>query len=332
MKSNRIINILSSESYGGTFLDWSLHYLAGHEYVHSGGNAAFVSDGIVRHRELTSSPLTTNNNAHGYMKNHPIGYKETKELLRILGQINTSEFHTTYTMPCRINEGDYTISPDVDYELLLKLLSGCGKTLWVSMPPDSIYQLYTRDRRSSSRPLIPSDSDSDYDYTLNKGEITNIWDKREILALSRLPFHSLWNPPSSPSYISLPAIDLMTRFDEIVDSMFDELDIVIDERRRDKWMEVYHEWKKLHHKGIQWIYNFKGIMEFIINGDSMDISQYELDFSMEVVIQHVLIYKYGLNLKTWGLTKFPNNTKDIHVLLEPNIHPIKKYDIPNLSV
>ena len=38
----------------------------------------------------------------------------------------------------------------------------------------------------------------------------------------------------------------------------------------------------------------------------------------------MLIYKYGLNLKTWQLEKFPNNTKQLHELLEENIHPIEK--------
>jgi len=58
----------------------------------------------------------------------------------------------------------------------------------------------------------------------------------------------------------------------------------------------------------------------------MDLSRFELNLNQEASIQHVLIYKYDLNLKTWGLEKFPNNTKKLHELLEPNIHKITQYN------
>ena len=52
----------------------------------------------------------------------------------------------------------------------------------------------------------------------------------------------------------------------------------------------------------------------------MDLTRFNLDIVRESTIQHVLIYKHGLTLKSWGLEKFPNNTQDLHLLLEPNIY------------
>jgi len=38
------------------------------------------------------------------------------------------------------------------------------------------------------------------------------------------------------------------------------------------------------------------------------------------MMQHALIYKHGLTLKGWGLENFPDDTKDLHQLLEPNVY------------
>ena len=47
-----------------------------------------------------------------------------------------------------------------------------------------------------------------------------------------------------------------------------------------------------------------------------------LTLKQESIIQHCLIYWHNLNLKTWGLTHFPNNARLLHQLLEPNIHTV----------
>jgi hypothetical protein len=53
-----------------------------------------------------------------------------------------------------------------------------------------------------------------------------------------------------------------------------------------------------------------------------DISDYNFEFYQEAIIQHIMIYKYGMNFKLWQLEKFPDNTQDLHKLLEPNIHKV----------
>ena len=53
----------------------------------------------------------------------------------------------------------------------------------------------------------------------------------------------------------------------------------------------------------------------------MDLTRLKLDIIQEAFIQHELIYKHNLNLKTWQLEKF-TNTQQLHNLLETNTHPL----------
>ena len=66
---------------------------------------------------------------------------------------------------------------------------------------------------------------------------------------------------------------------------------------------------------------FDDTMKCIVNGWYKELP--ELTFDQEVIIQHALIYKHNLNLKTWQLSKF-TNTKQLYQLLEPNIHDLSK--------
>jgi hypothetical protein len=55
----------------------------------------------------------------------------------------------------------------------------------------------------------------------------------------------------------------------------------------------------------------------------MDLNRFNLDIVQEAAIQHILLYKHSLSIKTWQLEKF-NNTKQINALLEPNTyHEVK---------
>jgi hypothetical protein len=67
-------------------------------------------------------------------------------------------------------------------------------------------------------------------------------------------------------------------------------------------------------------WNIDYICHAIVNNFSFDLSDYDLTLWDEAIIQHLLIYKYGLTLKAWGLEKLPTNTKDIHKLLEKNVY------------
>ena len=61
------------------------------------------------------------------------------------------------------------------------------------------------------------------------------------------------------------------------------------------------------------------IIESILKNNYIDLTKFNLDIVQEATIQHELLYKHNLNLKTWQLEKFMDS-KQLHSLLEPNIY------------
>jgi hypothetical protein len=97
-------------------------------------------------------------------------------------------------------------------------------------------------------------------------------------------------------------------------------ELAVDATRWESWLAVYNKWQKLHLEILEFTFNYQHIVDAIVNDWYYELN--DLSFEQEIVIQHCLIYQHGLNLKTWGLEKFPANTKELHQLLEPNIHKI----------
>jgi hypothetical protein len=58
-----------------------------------------------------------------------------------------------------------------------------------------------------------------------------------------------------------------------------------------------------------------------VNNYNFDLDFLNLTLLQEAVIQGHLIKYYNQNLKCYGLEKFPNNTKDLYLLLEESTHP-----------
>jgi hypothetical protein len=91
----------------------------------------------------------------------------------------------------------------------------------------------------------------------------------------------------------------------------------LDTSKLESWQQIYKKWQQPQLDSLEFMFNCQRIVNSIVNNHWLEI---DLTFEQEVVIQHCLIYHHGLNLKTWMLEKFPNNTQELHKLLEPNIH------------
>ena len=88
-----------------------------------------------------------------------------------------------------------------------------------------------------------------------------------------------------------------------------------------KWLLIYNQWKNVHKQKLMFVWYFDTIINNILQGIDFDLIRFNLDITQEATIQHFLIYKHNLNFKTWQLIKF-TNTRQLHELLEPNIHPL----------
>jgi hypothetical protein len=158
---------------------------------------------------------------------------------------------------------------------------------------------------------------------LNWNSLSNTWTYREFLALNIRPYQKtsiMGGIDLTKEHYMLNCFDLFTNLDNIIDHLFMFLGVSIDTTRKETWLEIYRQWQRTHCDRMLFCNYFDQIIDSIVNNYYMDLTRFNLDILRESVIQHVLIYKHGLTLKSWGLDKFPTNTQDLHSLLEPNIY------------
>ena len=100
-----------------------------------------------------------------------------------------------------------------------------------------------------------------------------------------------------------------------------QLAIPLQWDRWDHWQTVYQNWQQINYRCVKFQYELDHIVEAIVNNWSYPLL--ELSFLQEVMIQHELLYKHGLNIKNWQLERFPDNTQKLHQLLEINHHQLR---------
>ena len=332
-----IVCSTSTRGVGCTFLDWSIHFLTGQTEFYN------TRRGWI---PLSHNPLKKLN-AHGHYKNHPSGLLETKKSLLLLQE----QDKLTSLYPCH-NHLDTvakqlgfdvdTSSPDQwtlifnhateDYNQLLQVCKlHSAKIIFVSL--DEHLSVYANTVRTLDRmPLSnrPAQSLEDIRNSMDNAFFKNsllawqniglldIWDVRERCALNKSLLD--WKPHPVDlnfDHYWINAQNLWYNGEKEIPKIIDWLKLTVDFDRFDQWKSIYQEWQKIQLDTLQFQYNYQHIVNSIINNWAYPI---DLTFEQEIIIQHCLIFNYGLNLKTWQLTKFPNNTKELHKLLEPNIH------------
>lgn len=350
--SSKIVCLASIKPLGCTFLDWSMHWLSGQTDFFSANINSFVS--------LVSNPLNFSGvkNAHLHPKNHPSGFYETKKQLELLQQnSNGRSLMTIFPAPepfdicCKllgIGVNDLK-DPKVASQVLeyhvrhfTELLSWIAidqkiPVIFVGMHPGAIgYTWSTRslDRKMFSPERATTQEDLELEFeqiffpedvkVWNKLNLNNRWDVRERLALSMRPFdYTLHNRVTfSFPHTWVNCHDLWYDTEETIKSLFNDLNLTIDPARLQLWREPANTWRSMQHEQEKFYRELDQIVYATINGHYHPIPN--LTLKQEAIIQHCLIYKHGLNLKTWQLDKFPSNTQDLHKLLEPNIHLVAK--------
>ena len=314
-----MLAILTDPSSGGTFLSWTVYYLSGQTHYFSVRQQSIVT--------LTEKPLT-DKNAHGFVPNQPYTEDEFKKFLPLL--VNTDEYMYMHAFRSGTPEA------------IQQLCKQSTKVIVLSIHPDQmLYQCGYTPRADLMRAWCfqgklsnPDDMYNDFtDYFFKESKqqwekinLTNVWDKREFIALNFDPFDHrsvLDYINHNTKYYHINALHLWTNFDQRVHELFDYLDVSISEDRYQTWLSIYNRWKNMHTKRLMFAQNFKTIIDNILFGIEFDLTAFELDIQQEAAIQHFLIYKHNLNFKTWQLVRF-TNTKQLHDLLDPNIHDLNK--------
>lgn len=325
-----IIGILTDIETGGTFLSWSLYYLTGHdEYFCAKQNTV---------QSVTDNPVIKFN-AHNFAPNQPRTLDEFESILDLVQNSNIGNIHTIYFHNFR-NKLDTPNSVNDDTRKAVKKLQQIAKKIVVlsSSPKHMLYfskyEGRNLHRKFDSETVFNKNFDEQHEDFINtfffesKQEwdnlgLTRLWDRREFLALNLRPYSVLSMLPNidlSLPHFRLDTFDLYNQFDKTILSMFKFLELDIDEARWDQWLEVYQQWRLIHVDRIAFVEYFDYIIDCIINNHYLDLSRFHLDLVQEATILHELLYKHNLTIKGYGLEKFPNNTQDLHQLLEKNTY------------
>lgn len=325
------VAIITDHTVGGTFLAWSIHWLSGQKN--------YFSTWKKSHVELLSNPVS-NLNSHQFLANQALTLADLQNFLKVLP--NTDLQHIYFHQLGRTSKySNNNILQDtkaaielaantVDKVIVVKKhrkyhLYHCN----LNWRTDVHTKLSDGSRYTTNNHSKILDDKIDFFFKdrldlWQSMNLTAVWDKREFIALNFRPFEELYIEDCHAfdfEYYDLPAHVCWMTLDTHVEDLLKYCDLELDNTRFAHWLEVYNHWKKLHEDRIKFAQSFDTIIDHILKGNNLDLNQYNLDLLREATIQHTLIYQHNLNLKTWQLEKF-SNTKQLHDLLEPNIHPI----------
>lgn len=322
-----LVSVLSQSQAGGTFVSWTLHYLAGHS------DYFYVAEDKLK--SIPDNPLTERN-AHNFKPNWANSIPgctidHYKHIVNRLLSTPTNSFHVNYTHQFSNTDLNTSTTEFLDTVDSKNIVINSAK-----------YPLYFCNYHYRSNVLtdtneIITDSKDIFNYYTNKYfkdskdnwdklNLNSHWDTREFIALNFRPFNGVWELQNPRDYYTLDALDLWLNFDRTVAQLFDYLNININPTRLVMWENIYKEWQKFHQNRVLFVLYFNEIIDCILNNRHLDLEKFKLDLGQEATIQHVLLYKHNLNLKTWQLEKF-TDTRQLHSLLEPNTHHKLNYTV-----
>lgn len=323
------VAIITDDAVGGTFVSWSLLWLSGQQNYFSTKKQQYI--------DLTSNPINTKN-SHQFEANHALRLSNVEHFLNTLPNNHLQHIYFHH-LSCdgRHSAEQALLDTSAGIDLVAK---NCDKVIVIEKPKE--YQLYhcklkkrgnfhfgLNDGTRYTDDNIALDEFINFYFNESLGlwksqGLEHIWDKREFLALNFRPFqdrHIRDCHSFDFDHRTIFADACWLTLDEHIKSLLDYCNVELDRQRFEHWLDIYTQWKLLHLDRIKFCKSFETIIKHILDGSNIDLEEFDLDIVREATIQHTLIYRHNLNLKTWQLEKF-TSTKQLHNLLEPNIHPL----------
>lgn len=313
---SRIIVIISTQSTGGTFLDWSLQFLSGQLNYYNFNKQILLP--------IPENPLT-GLNAHAYEKNHSYGFLEFSRIFDMALKFPES-LNTIYATPYFFDKLD--VEKIIDYTNM----HGSECVAIDSATLSKEYYIKPRNLRAydSGNKIEFGDIVEYLKFQLNhhrKIDCNNfdVWELRETVALN-----SVVLGVDSINTIPNPCFDNFCVYKASPDDLFNnsssfftlmkQLGLPVIAERMSIWKDVHLEWSKIQLKQLNYRRTMKEITNAIICNLDYDLSTYKLDLYDESYILAELIHGHGKSLKLFGVEKFPNNTMLLHSLLEDSLH------------
>lgn len=357
---NNVICVTSNNTVGCTFLDWSLHFLNGRtNYYRVDENQwiPLVDNPVAtngqnahkhnkNHPEGLSGTVETITNIKKYYNQESLYsfFPYPKEIDDVLDEV-LEDVWKDQSIKIINNFAEEKLAKLFQYQIddYKNLISYCHTenvpVIYVHSDFKDVGYFWNR-RNSTFKPppgqvvghlpeLVAKFQETFFDKSIKTWQdlnLNDIWDKRERLALNVRPydiskFFSVgFSDPDTMHWVNSP--DLWHDTDDVLLELMKSLNLDVVDNRLTAWLPIMRTWQRIQTKNLKFYNNLDYLVECIVNGWHFQIDP--LTFDQEVIIQHCLIYKYNLNLKTWGLEKFPDNAIKLHKLLEKNIHPVDK--------
>jgi hypothetical protein len=341
--TSKVVCVTSDMLVGSTFLDWSLHWLAGHTQVYNLHNKGWLP--------LPASPLS-DKNAHNHPKNHPAGHSEYLSDVTELAQHHSKEFHTCY--PAKIPAGflgvelgfdenklrnpkiwQYLITTsDLDYAQIFKTSADLNIPViyLATNHSNAVYHTLSFQRGEHLLPYEDGKYNDENVYVafhhwFFKEDMENAktpWDQRELLALN-LQLDSCY-PDIDMIDLTVPHLwinceELWYNGEAVLEQCMEYINEPIDKTRRESWIQIYQQWQQIQQQTLKFCYELDHIVMATVKGWHYPLRPMTL--LQEAIIQHRLIYQHNLNIRNWQLESFPDNTQKLHTLLEPNQHALR---------
>lgn len=345
-----IICVTSPRPVGCTFLEWSLYHLSGQQqYFHADQH---------EWAPLVADPLNTGAvaNAHAHKKNHPMGLDATKNCINALQSQHTDRLRSFYPyaldtdvalakLNIAVDQLNNTeVQDQVNQYLIDEYVSTVNHCLNQQIPviyvhTDSAVIGYFWHTRTLDRMMLSNDvpnsleeKHQEFQQTFFSNSLaswqaqglTEIWDQRERMALDMRPFNikHLWHIGFAQPHVHINCQDLWSNTEDVIVDTMRLLKIKTQSSQLQSWQHINKKWQHIQYSNLKFYRELDHIVTSVVQGWHYELSTLEL--WQEAIIQHCLIYKHNLNLKTWQLSNFPTNTKDLHCLLEENIHQVNK--------
>ena len=324
---SKAICMTSRFSVGVTFMLWSYYWLSGVDKHYFSKQNAWVP--------LVSDP-NTSINAHHFQKNIAGSLQTISDEINKYHQMEQTDPIALYAGYFPKEKTDAEQSNKEYANIVNHLLeSGIPTVIVIESTQDSYYLVKNRSiDPTSPASEITKDTYKSYlqdnvenfmsSYFSNNLQMTeqNIWDIREILALNFTHLVSFGNYASFINFrlphFYLDSRELWYDGEQTMRRLFHWLQQPIDDSRLDNWRFVYRKWQQVHFDILRFGWLLPHIIEAVVQGYDYDLGSLQLDLAREAIIQGHLLKNYNLNLKTFGLDRFPNNTRELHSLIEPN--------------
>ena len=349
MNSTKFVFLLFPyHNTGGHFIIWSLYFLSG-QTQHLVGNNQII-DCVVK-------PDTTAKNFHQQQVLMARGFEDTKEkysqavnfnseLPVVCFYLNVMSMHQALQKLFAVTIAEST---DVQQQCAIDYIFEDTKKLvdWVQQHNFPLVQVefnlndLLNITYNDRYPLdVNGDCVDSIDATWKTYKETffagiddkfndTTWDNREKLALMSYNYTPIQRVYCSAINKKLPHLlyttdDAWNDLFVVINEILHFIDIPIRSTQIEQWQLTYNKWRLKHDQYFS--RHFDRIINAIVHNEYLSLDRFNLDFYKEVIIQNALLYKHNLNLKNWQLEKFPDNTQDLHKLLEPNIHQLIKKD------